>query len=460
VPGSFNTNARDSYGEGVVVPPTKIVEDGVLRRDVVRLLMRNLRDAPTAYGDLMAQIGGCRIGEARLQELMQKYGKDTIVAQMDALMDYSERHLREEFANVPDGTYSWTAYIDGDPGTSVDEPLPVHLDMTIAGNRATYDFSKSAEQAKGAINATIASSVTAAWVATKLIFPHVPLNQGIYRAIDFILPTRSVLTAEYPAPVSGMASTVFPAVTDCVLACFMQVVPERCMAGPTGHTNSVIGGWDPRPGRERPFVVYLWQEGGWGARVAHKDNHTTMASYAAGAKNQPIELVELYFPLLFERYEYRQDSAGAGYHRGGFGVSKGWSLTDGEALLSVLGDGEDFAPWGWAGGKDGANCIYLMDPDTEQEGRISLFTAGRQIEAGQTMRIHREGGGGYGDPLSRPIEWVLADVADELVTVEAAQRDYGVVITSVDPVTRDCVVDEASTGRLRAGAVPPDTQVN
>ena len=116
-----------------------------------------------------------------------------------------------------------------------------------------------------------------------------------------------------------MASTIFPAVTDCVLGCFMQIVPERCMAGPTGHVNSVIGGWDPRPGYERNYVVYLWQEGGWGGRVAHKDNHTTMASYASGAKNQPIELVELYFPVLFDSYEYRQDSAGAGHHRGATG---------------------------------------------------------------------------------------------------------------------------------------------
>lgn len=449
VPGTFNPRALSSHAEGLIIPPMLLVREGQIDRGLVNLILRNIRTPEVAYGDLIAQIEGVRLGERRLKELIGRYGIDLVLAEMEALIDYSERQLRAQFHAMPDGTYSWTAYIDRDPAGE-DRPLKVHLDLTIQGDRAIYDFSQTDPQAKGAINGALSACISAAVGATKCVFPEVPMNQGIFNAITFVVPEGKLISARYPAPISGMAATVFPAVTDCVLGCYIQVVPERSMAGPVGLINVVIGGYDPRPGYERDYVTYLWLEGGWGARAARKDNHTAMCSFATSATNQPLELTERLFPVVFERYEYAADSAGAGYHRGGLGVRKNWMLSHGEAIFSDLGDGERFGPWGWAGGKDARPCYLRYAVGTPEEQPLSVFTSGFPIKSGRLIEYFQEGGGGYGDPLERPVEWVLEDVLDERVTVEGAARDYGVVIEVVSWERLDLRVDEAATAHLRA----------
>lgn len=449
VPGTFDPNARSSHGEGLMIPPMKLVEAGVLREDVVKLVLRNIRWPEIAYGDLLAQIGACRLGCERIQQLMAAHGKDLILREMRDLITYSETLLRQHFAAVPDGKYEWTAWLDQDPGSEEKEPVPVRLAVTIEGDRATYDFSATAPTGKGAINGTRAAGIAAAWGATKLIFPDVPLNQGILHAIDIVLPPGTVMSAIYPAPVSGMAATVYPAVTDCVQGCFIQMIPERCSVGMTGLTNVVIGGFDPRRGYERDYVSYLWQEGGWGARVSKKDNHTAMPAYAAAAKNQPVELYERIFPIMFHSYTYETDSGGAGYHRGGMGVSKSWLLTDAEGILSTLGDGEKFGPWGWAGGHDAPPDRFILRSVDGQETNIGLFRTGMRIERGELLTMYRAGGGGYGNALERPVDWVLADVLEGLVSVEAARELYGVIVSYVDWQLLEVSCDLDGTAALR-----------
>src|SRR5260370_20710646 len=134
------------------------------------------------------------------------------------------------------------------------------------------------------------------------------MNQGVFRPIDFVLPEGLVCSARYPAPISGMAAAIFPAVTDCVLGTFIQIVPERCMAGPAGIANTVAGGYDPRPGFEREFVVYIWLEGGWGGRPAKRDNHVSMCIYATSATNQPMEQQERLAPMMFDAYRLKDGS--------------------------------------------------------------------------------------------------------------------------------------------------------
>jgi N-methylhydantoinase B len=450
VPGTFDPQARSSHAEGLIVPPIKIVRAGELDRQVVKLIMRNIRDAETAYGDLIAQIGACRLGAERLTSLMDTYGASLVLAEMDAVIAYSEAHLREHFKQLPDGTWNWTAWVDRDPGEDSDERLPVRLTLTINGDHATYDFSGSAPLAKGAINASRAVTVSASWCGTKVVFPDVPLNQGILRAVDFEIPERSMLDAPYPAPISGMAASVYTAVTDCILGCYMQIAPERCMAGPVGLINTVMGGFDPRPGYGREYVSYLWQEGGWGARVAKKDNHSAMPPFGAGARNQPIEQYERFYPIRFNTYRFEPDSAGAGCHRGGLGTTKEWLVTDGSAVISNFGDGEKEGPWGWDGGRSGRADHLIYAPGTDEEKSLGMFVAGYPVEPGRAIQSFRAGGGGYGDPYTRRADWVLEDVLDGFVTITGAERDYGVVIEVIDLDAGDLRVDEAATRARRA----------
>jgi N-methylhydantoinase B len=448
VPGTFDPNARSSHGEGLIIPPIRLIRDGVLDQDLVRVILRNIRTPEVAYGDLMAQIGAVRLGSRRLEELIERYGLDLIEREMQALIAYSEALLREEFRKLPDGTEEFTAWIDRDPGADSDEPVPVRMTLTIDGDRAVYDFSNSAPETKGAINGTRSATVSAAIVTTKGIFPWVPMNQGVFKAIEFVLPEGLVCNARYPAPVSGMAASIFPAVTDCVLGAYIRLVPERCMVGPTGLINTVSGGYDPRPGFEREFVTYIWLEGGWGGRPAKKDNFTSMSLFATSGTNQPMEQQERLFPLRFDAYRLETDSFGAGYHRGGPGVTKIWRFTHGDAVFSSLGDGERFGPWGYAGGKDAPGARIIYAPGTEEETSLGMFCTGFTLRQGRQVHFFHSGGGGWGDPLQRPAEWVLEDVVDELLSPEAAARDYGVAVETTERPWRYSL-DVQATQELR-----------
>jgi N-methylhydantoinase B len=245
-----------------------------------------------------------------------------------------------------------------------------------------------------------------------------------------------------------MAAAVFPAVGDCVLGTFIRLVPERCMAGPTGLVNTVSGGHDPRPGFDREFVTYIWLEGGWGGRPAKKDNHTGMTLFATSATNQPIEQHERLFPLAFDTYRLERDAFGPGRHRGGPGVTRIWRFTHADAVFSSLGDGERFGPWGFAGGKDAPGGRIVYAPGTDEEENLGMFCTGARIRQGRQLLFHHPGGGGYGDPLERPPEWVLEDVEDELCSPEVAEREFGVVVRQGDRPWR-FVLDREATEELR-----------
>lgn len=448
IPGTFDPNARSSHGEGFIIPPIHLVRAGELDRDFLRVILRNVRTPEIAYGDLMAQIGAVRLGSQRFVELVDEHGLDLVEREMSALVRHAEVLLRDEFRKLPDGIYEFTALIDRDPGADSDDPVRIHMALTIDGDRASYDFSRSSREAKGAINGTRAATASAAMIATKAIFPWVPLNQGVLTAIDLVLPEGLVCSARYPAPISGMAASIFPAVSDCVLGTYIQVIPERCMAGPTGLVNTVSGGYDPRPGREHEFVTYVWLEGGWGGRPAKKDNNTAMSLFATAARNVPVEQMERLFPLRFDTYRIEPDSFGAGLHRGAPGVTKIWRYTHGDAVFTSLGDGERFGPWGYAGGKSAPGVRIVYAPGTDEEWNLGVFCTGAEIRRDRPILFFHSGGGGWGDPLDRPPEWVLDDIEDEILTPDFAAKEFGVVVVPGDRPWQ-WHVDEGATDDLR-----------
>jgi N-methylhydantoinase B len=195
--------------------------------------------------------------------------------------------------------------------------------------------------------------------------------------------------------------------------------------------------------------MYLWKEGGYGARPGKKDNHTAISLYASGTRNEPVEVQERVYPILTRRYEMIPDSAGAGRHRGGIGVTRDFQLTHSDASLSVLGSRAVQPVWGYDGGQAALGSGLINDAGGEGEEEIGVMRSGITARRGALIRFWEGGGGGWGDPLTRPAEWVLEDVIDGYVTVEAARDMYGVVVRVVDEQAADYEVDESATAQLR-----------
>jgi N-methylhydantoinase B len=227
--------------------------------------------------------------------------------------------------------------------------------------------------------------------------------------------------------------------------------PERSMACSGNQLNLVVGGHDPRPGFGTEFVMYMWKEGGYGGRPGKKDNHTAVSLYASGTRNEPVEVQERVYPIITHRYEFVTDSAGAGRHRGGIGVTRDFSLTHGEAVLSVLGSRAVQPIWGWAGGRPALGSGLIYDWQGEGEVEIGVMRSGVALAKDRAIRYWEGGGGGWEDPRTRPVEWVLDDVADGFVSVEAARELYGVALILVDEDAVLYEVDEPETARLRVG---------
>jgi N-methylhydantoinase B len=451
VPGSFHAEATSTYGEALSIPPVHLVRQGQLDSEVLRFILRNVRVPETTQGDVLAQMASCRTGEARLQSLIDKYGPELIKAEMAELIRYSEAVLRKEFRDIADGRYSFEDAIDFDPMGDRETPVKIAVDITISGDRATYDLSRSDPQTIGAANSTLSMAQSALIVATKAIFPHVPASEGIYNAIDVVNPEGLVTNARFPAPISGAFATSYEVITACVFGCYLQMLPERSMACSGNMTNMVVGGFDPRDGYERDFVMYIWKEGGYGARPGRKDNHTAISLYASGTRNEPVEVQERVYPIITHRYEFITDSPGAGRHRGGVGVARDFSLTHGDAVLSVLGSRARQPVWGWDGGLPALGSGLVYDVGGPDEEEIGVMRSGIPARKEAVIKFWEGGGGGWGEPRTRPPEWVLEDVKDEIVSLEAARDVYGVAISVVDQDACLYEVDAEETDRLRRG---------
>jgi N-methylhydantoinase B len=448
VPGSFHAEATSTYGEALYIPPVHLVRGGELDDEVLRFILRNVRVPETTQGDVFAQMASCRTGEQRLQALMDKYG-ELVADEMEELIRYSEALLREEFRRIPDGTYTFEDAVDFDPMGDRKTPVKISVAITIEGDRATYDLSGSDPQTVGAANSTRSMAQSALVVATKAIFPHVPASEGVYDAIDVVNPEGRVTNARFPAPISGAFATSYEVITACVFGCYLQMLPERSMACSGNMTNMVVGGYDARESYESDFVMYIWKEGGYGARPGKKDNHTAISLYASGTRNEPVEVQERVYPIITHCYEFITDSPGAGRHRGGVGVTRDFSLTHGDATLSVLGSRATQPVWGWDGGLPALGSGLIYDVGGPEEEEIGVMRSGIDARKGAVIKFWEGGGGGWEEPKTRPPEWVLEDVIDEIVSIEAARELYGVAVRLLDEDAAAYEIDWPETERLR-----------
>ncbi len=394
-PGSMGPTT-EIFQEGLRLPPVRLVRRGTMQRDVVELVLANVRTPDERLGDLSAQIAANRTGEARLAELVARYGKRTALRYARELVAYSARRMREALAKIPDGTYRFADALDDD-GWDIDEsPVDIRVAITIEGKHATVDFTGTDRQGRGNLNANYAITVSAVfYVFRTLLDADLPSNAGCLTPIDIVAPEGTVVNATFPAAVAGGNVETSQRIVDVLYGALAKAVPGRIPAASAGTMNNVvIGGYDPV--RARPFTYYETIAGGMGARP-EQDGLSAVHTHMTNTLNTPIEALESATPLRVTRYEIRSGSGGDGAQRGGDGV-----VREIEALApvsySVLLERRILAPYGLAGGKSGATGRdWITERGRKQ--RIAPKTSG-QLEPGDRITLETPGGGGHGRPTT------------------------------------------------------------
>jgi N-methylhydantoinase B len=450
VPGSFDVAATDHFGEGVRIPPVRVVDRGVTRNDVIAMIASNSRSPEDIVGDCHAQIEATRVAESELFRLIDKYGKDSVVAAFGEVQNYVERLTRARIAELEDGTWETVDYLDVDPGG--DERLvAVRLKLTIAGDEVHYDLSASDPAIASFLNAGSGVAFSGAIASAKTFLPEIPLNSGFYRAVTVDVGREgTVVNAGWPIAVTGSVSGAYEKIMNAGFELWSQIMPERAMACCFNLEYLLVGGRDARS-EERPFFMwYDWMAGGWGGRVGRDGQDCTSPVFGVGLAVQPLEGQERLTPVLTSSHQIIPDSGGPGKQRGGVGLRKGGRLTQVEgAVMSYCCDRARSVTWGIRGGLPSIPHGVWLNPGTDRERFLGANFSGVSVGEGDAFERPSAGGGGLGDPLEREPQAVLEDVEDGYVTVQRAAIDYGVVIEEVDRDLAEYRIDQRATEKLR-----------
>ena len=394
-PGSMGL-ATDIYGEGLSIPPIRLVRNGKLDEDVMRLILANVRSHDERRGDFQAQIGSLRTGATRLLEIVERRGEREAADYATHLIEYSARLMRNAIDSIPDGSYEAEDALDDD-GVS-DREVPIRVRITIAGKKALVDFTGSALQVAGPVNAVEAITVSAvSYVFRCLLAADVPASAGLMSPIEVVAPEGSVVNAVHPAAVAGGNVETSQRVVDVLFKALSQALPNRIPAASQGTMNNLtIGGIDPRPGSgRREFSYYETVAGGMGARPG-EDGISAIHTHMTNSLNTPAEALEYAYPLRVREYKIRKGSGGKGKRNGGDGVIREIE-TLAPARMSLLADRRKRGPYGLAGGDNGkpGTAAIIRDGRKRKIGSKGSW----ELEAGDRVRIETPGGGGFGEPL-------------------------------------------------------------
>ena len=390
-PGSMGL-ATDVYGEGLRIPPVHLLRGGHVVEDVMRLLMANMRVESERRADFEAQIGSLKTGAARLLEIVARAGQIETAEYARHLIDYSARMMRATVRGVPDGVYEAEDALDSD-GIS-DEEVVLRVRVTIEGARAVVDFTGSAPQVAGPLNAVEAITVSAvAYVFRCLVgAEEVPASAGLMQPVTVIAPSGTVVNAEHPASVAGGNVETSQRIVDVLFKALAKALPERIPAASQGTMNNLtVGGTDARTGRE--FAYYETVAGGMGARP-RVDGVSGVHTHMTNSLNTPAEALEYAYPLRVRAYSLRRNSGGDGHTRGGDGVVREIETLV-PARMSLLADRRTRAPYGLAGGENGSTGRDLIMRSTGRSERINA-KGSWELQPGDRVRIETPGGGGHG----------------------------------------------------------------
>jgi len=444
--GQLGGVTRDIYSEGLQMPFVKIFRAGKENPEISSIIRANVRVPERAMGDMRAQLASIRTGERRLMQLLQRYGNRAFKESIALVFEQSEKLARAAVRQIPDGIYEAESFMDDD-GVNIGRHIPIKVRVEVQGDEMTIDLTGVSPQVAGFYNSGVTAGRSAAEVVFKCITAPLllPINDGSFRPLKIILPPGRVVSAVKPAPVR-VWMTVPMTVCDTLFKALAQACPERTIAAHYADLCIVNPqGFDAETGR------YFWSHighpgGGWGAKSDQDGMSATVALNDGDTHNSPVEATEAKSPIIVERRELRQDSGGAGKFRGGLGVAQQVHMRKPANIYSRM-ERTICAPWGLHGGNVAlANRISIL----RNNGVTEKFPTGKikptDLAEGEGFLVETAGGGGFWSPLERTPERVLADVRSGYVSLEAAQRDYGVVIHQQG---RQFALDVEETQELR-----------
>lgn len=428
-PGSYGA-VTEIFGEGLRLPPLRLIGRGVLNVDLEKLILANVRTPDERKGDLGAQLAATLRANERLQALARRYGVRELIATMADVMDYSERLMRATLMNLPDGEGFFEDFCDGDgiadDPSGKDAPFWIRMSVKKRADRLVVDFAGTDPHVKGPMNAPLSVTASGVYCGLKTaIDPNnlIPPNSGCWRAITVTAPKGSVVNAEFPAPVVYANHEMSHRVADMVMGALAHFMPDQVMACSQG-TSAILtlGGVDPRTGRS--YVSYETVKGGFGARP-NKDGINVIASGISNTMNTPVEILEMAFPVRIECYEVNPDSGGAGRFRGGCGARRVWRMLAGNATGALCMERMTSPPFGLLGGKPGAAAVVTLTTPDGATHRLPSKGAFRW-PADAVIDMITPGAGGFGQPAERDPVQIGRDLLDGYVSSAGARRDYGI----------------------------------
>ncbi len=446
-PGTCIIDTIDSYSESIRLDALKIIEDGERNETAWKLIEDNIRVPDMVMGDIEAQISAARVGADRLHELFDEYGHASVKHAGEAMMDYSERMLRDEIEKLPDGEYSAEGYLDGylDSENPDEKDIFLAVDMTVEGRDIHVDLSRCDDQLdnrpinmpyEGTVFYAVLLVIRSTLLDTER-FPLVPQNDGISRPLSVYAPEGSIANPRFPAPTIARFNGGNK-IADLTLNCIAQAAPEKACAGVGNLKVTTSSGVT----EDDEYWVYMdISSGSYGARP-NKDGLDAVDTLYANTRNNPIEDIESHYPLRVTKYELRENVEGAGKYRGGYGPIREFEYQS-DGRVSVEGDGSKFEPWGFADGQDGSTGKLIVEGEIDEDTPRSKMS-NKPIKKGQRLRLVGPCGGGWGDPAKRDPERVRSDVLDDFVSRERARKVYRVALTD------EVEIDWEETKQLRS----------
>ena len=424
VPGGYNPNAKEVWQEALRIPPVKIYDKGVFRKDVWDLIFANIR-LDIVQHDMRAQMGACTVGERRFLECLAKYGLDSFLAHKQALFDATRRMMEAELEKIPNGTYSGEGkvYYDGHHEGTV---FTIRVDITVRDRSITFDYTRSDPQTDGFVNGTFTSSASATVLTLlQMVNPDIPHNEGMIKPIEIIIPEGTILNASYPKATT-FGNHLCPPNADSIIRALAPVIPDRVTAGWNNLLCSLTTGIDPKRGEKYVDIGFMGLKGGSGAMLGTDGyDHIGMIDASGGLLDQDYEMFEQTTPHLLVKHEYTADSAGPGQWRGGLGVETEFVIGSDDTQLVTFGDG-DFEPaFGLFGGGDSTlNLIELIYPDGKRvvPRNKDLITG---VPKGTVYHQLAGGGGGYGDPTRRDRAQLEREIRNGVISTAQARSAYG-----------------------------------
>ncbi len=439
--GGLPATATEYFHEGLMLPPVKLYDGGQLNHDLVRIISANSRTPEKVMGDIRSMVGGTVVGAKRLLELIDKYGLEKLETLIRELIDYTEQLTRDEIAKIPPGTYYGSYEIEED-GVVPDKTYTVRVAVTVKGSDCHFDFTGTDTQARGAINAAFSQSISGVMFALRCFLePSIPMNEGCFRPLTFTLPFGTLVNPRPPAACNARMATVCAAI-DAIFQALSQAVGKKAMAASGNVHVYTMNGSNPETGQIWSYMDAAM--GSVGARSIKDGVDAQPISLFGGNDRPSMEAYEIEHPVMFQRFRLWPDSGGPGKWRGGVGLHREVTVLQDAEITVRAADRCRIPPLGIMGGKQGKGGGWVINLGTASQIDLPSKKTNQPLHAGDTLSMFMSGGGGFGDPRERDPELVARDVEQGIVSIEAAARDYAII---VDPISFK--VDAQATGKLR-----------